>query len=272
MWSIPVAGNCFPVRPPPHAFCPVIRLLEIVYINWALEIRFDPVCLFLFLPPRYFSESRLLILSLPSSTVSQSLPSAIAETHFSLTRLINVRRSRYRVSRFATDTNFFHRRPRLSTLSFSLFPSFSLFSSLEITHALARTLWNGGRIPAYPSKQLSDSLCRCFLVLLSILSSRAVRNKGEVPLFPSPPSPSPPPQPAPFSALSRPFFLLLLLRRSRPRRQRSFLMHSLRNAKSRDLFYSRITWLHRGGRLVNNNARCGGKENRLAKGSPPVDR
>lgn len=37
-------------------------------------------------------------------------------------------------------------------------------------------------IPAYPSKQLSDSLCRCFFVLLSIPSSRAARNKGEVSL------------------------------------------------------------------------------------------
>lgn len=36
--------------------------------------------------------------------------------------------------------------------------------------------------PVYPAKQLSDSLCRCFLVLLSILSSQAVRNKGEVSL------------------------------------------------------------------------------------------
>lgn len=171
MWSIPVAGNCFPVRPPPHAFCPVIRLLEIVYINWALEIRFDPVCLFLFLSPRYFSESRLLILSLPSSTVSQSLPFAIAETHFSLTRLINVRRSRYRVSRqtliFSPTTTIVH----------SLFLSFSVFLSLFLSGNYTRTRTNSLKWRKNSRVSL-QAIIRLPLSLLSRITFYPVQSSG----------------------------------------------------------------------------------------------
>lgn len=120
-------------------------------------------------PNRVCSFSRFLL-----PPFRQSLPSAIAETHFSLTRLINVRRSRYRVSRFATDTNFFtddHDCP----LSLSLF--FHLSLSLLLSGNYTRTRTNSLKWRKNSRVSL-QAIIRLPLSLLSRITFYPVQSSG----------------------------------------------------------------------------------------------
>lgn len=188
-------------RAPSVAFCLVIRPLEIVYINWALEIRFDG------LRPLFEYSPFCFIAIFP-----------LLPEHISLSRLINVIFRDMCVSRRALIF--------LSTfipLSRNYIQSYKVFERRRKNSCVSLR-----------------AIIRLPLSLLSRITSCPVERDAIKAKFP--------------------FFLLFPL----------FLEHLLRNVKLRDLFYSRITWLYRGGLRVNNNARCGGKGNRLAKGSSRV--
>lgn len=74
---------------------------------------------------------------------------------------------------FSRSTSLFHDLSTSSTaICVARTASINFSTDVYTAHSKLRTLawglWGGIRIPAYPSKQLFDSLCRCFLVLLPL--------------------------------------------------------------------------------------------------------